>query len=269
MKKFIVIILLLLSTKVTLADWPLYKRTILIPSYSYFTSSKYFDSTGRKLSLGSGNRFVSNGLNIYLGHGLTRRIDFVMNLPFLSINSDYGGNKETKSGFGDIQAGFSFHFPLHHKTRFITAKASLIIPTYQNNTDLHLGYGSKGFQLGLNYSFVPLKHTFLVTEAYFTRYFDRSTGPNQFGLTVNAGKMFLDYNYLNVIVTTVVSRSSDKSFNTSINAIKDFEFGKVILSYGRRISRRATPYIQGFYTFFGRNAGVGLGGNIIVIFKLP
>ena len=270
MKKVIIIILLLASSKALLADWPLlHGRSIIIPSYSYFTSSKYFDSTGKKFSFGAGSRFVSNGFSVYIGHGLTRRVDLVVNVPFTSISTTFDSITKTKSGIGDVQVGFSFHFPFHNLTRFVTAKASIIIPAYQNLTDPHLGYGSKGFQVALNYSFNPLPQTFLVTEVYFTRYFDKSTGPNQLGFNVTAGTMFLDYNYLNLNFATVISRSSDKAFSTNLNAIKDFDYGKISLSYGRRVTRIATPYIQAFYTLFGHNAGLGLGGNFLVIFKLP
>ncbi len=259
-----------LSCTHLLADWPIGKhRTNLIPTYTYFRSAKYYDSTGKIISFNKGDRFVSNTFNIYLAHGISRRLDLIINIPFTSVSSSFSGLTLRKSGIADCFAGFAYHFPFKDLKSFITTKALFILAPYQNASEPYLGYGSKGYQLAVNYSFNPVPHTFLVTEAVYTRYIDNPTGPVQIGYNITGGTTFLNYNYITLNISGLTSQSPDKSFYTILIAIKDFNYGKISLAYGRKISRIATPYIQGFYTFYGKNTGVGLGLSAFIIFKLP
>ncbi|MDE3145685.1 MAG: hypothetical protein KGL19_16155 [Bacteroidota bacterium] len=261
--------LLLCSTQL-LADWPIGKhRTTLIPTYTYFRSTKYYDSTGKVISFYNGDRFVSNTFSVYLAHGLTRRLDFIANVPLTFVSSSFSGKTSTRSGIADCMAGIAYHFPFKDLKSFVTTKALFIFAPYQNTVEPYLGYGSKGFQLAANYSFNPAPNTFLVTEATYTRYLDDATGPEQFGYNITAGTTFSDYDYLTLAISGITSKSTDKSFYSNLTSIKDFNYGKISLAYGRKISRIATPYIQGFYTFYGKNAGIGVGFSAFVIFKLP
>ena len=253
-----------------LADWPVGKhRTTLIPTYTYFRSTKYYDSTGKIISFNSGDHFISNTFSFYLAHGVTRRLDFILNLPYTNVVSSSNGVTHTKSGFSDLQIGLAYHFPFKDYKHYITTKAILILPLYQNLAEPYLGFASKGFQIAANYSFNPLPQTYLVTEASYTRYFDQSTGPNQFGYAITCGTMFLDYNYVSANFSGIISSSSDKAFNSNLLINKDFSYGKLSLAYGRKFFRTVTPYIQGFYTIYGKNAGVGYGVSLFAIIKLP
>jgi len=269
-KSIVIACFLFLFCNQLLADWPVGKnRTTLIPTYTYFRSAKYFDSTGKVIGFGPGDHFASNTFSLYFAHGLSRRLDLIVNLPYTSVSSSSNGVTQSKAGFGDAQIGLALHFPLKDLKQFITTKAIFILPLYQNVKEPYLGFASKGFQLAANYSFNPLPHTYLITEASYTRYFDQVTGPNQFGYSITCGTMFLDYNYISANLSGIISSSAEKGFNTNLLVNKDFSYGKISLAYGRKIFRNITPYIQGFYTIYGRNAGVGYGASLFAIIKLP
>jgi len=270
MRATLIFCLLFLCCTHLLADWPVGKhRTSLIATYTYFRSAKFYDSTGKVISFNKGDHFTSNTFNIYMAHGLSRRLDFLINLPYTFVSSSSNNVTLNRSGIADCSLGFAYHFPAKDLKSFVTTKAMFIFPGYQNITEPYLGFASKGFQLAANYSFNPVKNTFCVIEGTFTRYFDQSTGPNQFGYNLTSGTMFGQYNYITGSFSGIVSSSSDKGFNTNLLINKDFSYGKISLAYGRKISRIATPYVQGFYTLFGRKSGVGLGASLFVIFKLP
>ena len=270
MKRIAIVFFLIIFYNQLMADWPIGKhRTTLIPTYTYFRSAKFYDSSGKVISFGSGDQFVSNTFSLFMAHGISRRLDFIVNLPYSSVRSSFNGVSQSKSGFGDAQIGFALHFPSKDLKQFFTTKAIFILPLYQNLKEPYLGFASKGIQLAVNYSFNPLPQTYLITEAYYTRYFDEVTGPNQFGYSITGGTMFLDYNYISANLAGVISSSSDKGFNTNLLVNKDFSYGKISLAYGRKIFRNITPYVQGFYTIYGKNAGVGYGVSLFAIIKLP
>ena len=270
MRTILIIFIVIFCCKSSFADWPAgKKRTTLIATYTYFRSSKIYDSTGKLYSLGKGNFFVSNSINLYMVHGLARRLDLIANVPFSYITSSLNSVKTNKSGIGDCMIGLAYHIPFNFLKNYFTAKALYIFPAYQNTSQPYLGFGSHAYEFSLNYSFNPIKHTFCVIEGNYTHYFDDVTGPEQFGYALTAGTMFLDYNFLTAGLTGTKSESIDKTFNSNLLINKDFQYSKLSLAYGRKISRIATPYIQGFYTIHGKDAGKGYGVSLFVIFKLP
>lgn len=270
MRATLILFFLFLYCTHLLADWPIGKhRTTVIPTYTYFNSSKYYDSSGKAISFGKGDHFISHTFNIYMAHGLARRLDFILNIPYTFVSSSFNNVTLSKSGIGDCYLGLAYHFPAKDLKSFVTTKALFILPGYQNLSEPYLGFASKGFQLAANYSFNPVKNTFCIIEGTYTRYFDEATGPNQYGYNLTGGTMFGQYNYVTANFSGIISSSSDKGFNTNLLTNKDFSYGKISLAYGRKITRIATPYIQGFYTLYGHNSGVGLGGSLFVIFKLP
>lgn len=270
MRTIIILGITFLFSTHLLADWPVGKRrTTLIPTVSYFYSAKYYDSTRKIISFSNGDHFAATSINFSLAHGLTRRLDFILNIPYTFISSSSNKVVQSKSGIADCFVGLAYHFPAKDLKSFLTTKAVFIFPGYQNSSEPYLGYASKGFQFSANYSFNPIKHTFCVIEGIYTRYIDQVTGPDQYSFNLTTGTMFGKYNYVTGSFSGIVSSSSEKGFNTNLLINKDFSYGKVSLAYGRKISRVASPYIQGFYTLYGHNSGVGLGISAFVIFKLP
>ena len=214
MRTILIIFIVIFCCKSSFADWPAgKKRTTLITTYTYFRSSKIYDSTGKLYSLGKGNFFVSNSINLYMVHGLARRLDLIANVPFSYITSSLNSVKTNKSGIGDCMIGLAYHIPFNFLKNYFTAKALYIFPAYQNTSQPYLGFGSHAYEFSLNYSFNPINSNLLIN--------------------------------------------------------KDFQYSKLSLAYGRKISRIATPYIQGFYTIHGKDAGKGYGVSLFVIFKLP
>lgn len=261
---------LFLFTSQLFADWPVGKRrTTIIPTYTFFHSSKFYDSTGKIISFNKGDHFNSQTINTYIVHGISRRLDLIVNIPYTFISTSFNKVTQSKSGISDIYLGFAYHFPASDLKKYVTTKAMFIIDGYQNNSVPYLGYSALGFQLAANYSVSIADQTFFVAEGSYTHYF-MQTGPNQYGYNLTVGNKFGKFNYVTANLIGTFSQSTNKTFiNTNLAHNEDFSYGKLSVAYGRRISRVATPYLQAFYTFYGRKAGVGLGISAFVIFKLP
>lgn len=270
MNKTGLILLLLTVSLSSRADWPVGKgRTNLIASYNYFYSSKFFDANGKLTAFNQGDKFQSHFYGITVLHGITRRLDVAVNVPFISQNLINNGISQKNSGTGDVTVGFSYHFPSAEYQKHLTIKAAAIIPTYENIKTPDIGYASKGIQLGMNYSFTPFKTTFAVIEGTYTRYLDQAEGPNQYRGALTFGKSINKYSMVTFTFAHQISKSINTSFNPNPLANKSFNSGLFTVAYGRKLTRIITPYIQGAYTLYGNNIGLGLSASAFIIIKLP
>ncbi len=260
-------LLLCLSSK---ADWPVGKgRTNVIASYNYFYSSKFFDANGKLTSFNLGDKFQSHFFGLTFLHGVTRRLDFVANLPYVSQNLINNGASLKNAATGDVTIGFAYHFPSAEFQKHLTIKVSAIIPTYKNIKTPDIGYASKGVMLGMNYSFTPIKNAFAVIEGTYTRYIDLAEGPNQYKAGLTFGKSINKYSMVTFNFSHQISKSINTVFNPNPQANKSFTSGLFTIAYGRKITRTITPYIQGAYTLYGTNIGLGLSVSAFIIVKIP
>lgn len=267
---FIILLLLSCFSNTARADWPVGKKRLnLTPSFTYYSTSRIYDADGKiKLSDNNG-KFLSKTFALYGVAGLSRRVDLIFNVPISFVTASDIYQKERKTGVGDVTVGFAYHTPSKDLKSFFTTKALLILPVYSNVTTPYLGYGSKGIQLAANYSFNPKKKTYIVMEGTYARYFNEKDGPNQYGLNLNYGIELPKSQIVSFSFNHLTSSSADKTFSSNLNINKDFMFGKISGAYGKKISRTITPFVQLFYTIYGRNSGQGLGGTMFVSIKLP
>ncbi len=241
MMKIRLLILAICCSLVARADWPVGKgRFVVLPGFNYFSTAGFFNKNGTRVPQGKDNSFSSYYFGVGITHGLARNLDIFTNIP-----------SESK------------------RTHFTTRIAALI-PTYTNTTTPFLGFGANGMQVVANYSFNPGNQQFTIFEVTHNRFFaEDGTGPNQFSGAVTWGVNFNDYYMATANFTHMQSASADKTFSTNLPENKDFSYGKVTVGIGRKISRTVTPYLQGFYTVYGKNSGVGWGLGLSLITKMP
>ncbi|KAF0242400.1 MAG: hypothetical protein FD183_382 [Chitinophagaceae bacterium] len=268
--KISILFILLLLNFSSRADWPVGKgRTNIIASYNYFYSSKFFDANGKLTSFNQGDKFQSHFYGLTFLRGLTRRLDFVANVPYVSQDLISNGVSLKNAATGDVTVGFAYHFPSAEYQKHLTIKVSAIIPTYQNIKTPDIGYASKGITVGMNYSFTPIKNAFAVVEGTYTRFIDLAEGPNQYRAGVTFGKSINKYSMVTFNFAHQISQSINTAFNPNPQANKSFTSGLFTLAYGRKLTRTITPYIQGAYTLYGTNIGLGLSASAFIIWKLP
>lgn len=254
------------------ADWPFGKgRKLLFPSVSYASSQRNFDSKGNSVPLGAaGNSFTSTTMGLFFGYGIGRRVDFSASIPFVSQNLKTPNGNLTNAGFGDALFNFSFHFPSEDLKSYFTIKTGMFIPMYAGQNTPSLGYGNNGLSLGANYSFSPSNDMFIVGDFAHVRYFSEDgSGPNQntYGFTI--GKSFHQFHMFTVNLTHVRSVSVNKTFSVDLPQNKDFSGGKISVGYGRRANRMMMPFLQVFFSPYGRNTGASYGVSLSIISKLP
>lgn len=252
------------------ADYPIgKKRTAITGTFNYFYSSKYFNDQGKLISNNPGDYFQASSYSLNISHGLSRRVDMSVTIPFASQTLVNGNNSETKSGVTDINLGLSVHFPSVDYKRYFTIRGSVGIPGYQNNQTPYLGYASKSVMLGANYSFTPYKNGFAIVEFIYSRFLDAQDGPNQYRAVITMGKMYNKHTSVTASLSHQVSQSVNTAFNPNLQLNKNFNAATFNLSVGRKLNRMITPTIQAYYTLLGKNAGLGMGANIFVTVRLP
>lgn len=252
------------------ADYPIgKKRTAITGTFNYFYSSKYFNDQGKLISNNPGDYFQASSYSLNISHGLGRRVDMSVTIPFASQTLVNGNNSETKSGVTDINLGLSVHFPSIDYKRYFTIRGSVGIPGYQNNQTPYLGYASKSVMLGANYSFTPYKNGFAIVEFIYSRFLDAQDGPNQYRAVITMGKMYNKHTSVTASLSHQVSQSVNTAFNPNLQLNKNFNAATLNLSIGRKINRMITPTLQAYYTLLGKNAGLGMGANIFVTVRLP
>ena len=270
MKLFLSFLLSACIVQCCYADWPVKKkRWILIPTYSYYHSNRYFDKQGKINPMDNGDHYVSHYLGLYASYGLTNRLDLLMNVPIVNQRLTSSGVRSTKAGIGDISLGLAYHFPSENQKRYLTVKGGFILPAYHNNSSPYLGYAEKGIQLGVAYSITPNEKTYLTAEANYTRYLDQVNGPTQYYFAGTCGYSINPFEKIVVTYSHQLSKSSDNSFNPNLAVNKDFLIGKIAMSYGKRISRTVTPYAQFSFTPYGSNTGSSFSISFYAIIKIP
>lgn len=261
---------LLCSVNSAFADYPIgKKRTAITGTFNYFYSSKYFNDQGKLISNAPGDYFQASSYSLNISHGLGRRVDMSVTIPFATQTLVNGNNSETKSGVTDINLGLSVHFPSIDYKRYFTIRGSVGIPGYQNNQTPYLGYASKSVMLGANYSFTPYKNGFAIVEFIYSRFLDAQDGPNQYRAVITMGKMYNKHTSVTASLSHQVSQSVNTAFNPNLQLNKNFNAATFNLSVGRKLNRMITPTIQAYYTLLGKNAGLGMGANIFVTVRLP
>jgi hypothetical protein len=170
---------------------------------------------------------------------------------------------------GDVSVGIAKHFSSSDQHRHFTAKAVFMMPMYQKDSVVSLGYSSRAYSLEVNYSFAAGKAAFAIAQAAYTHFFDNPEGPKQYTYTATYGRKFNMFSLATISFMHQESVSSNTSFNPNLFANTSFTNGRLTLSYGRRITRTIMPMFQVSSVIYGKNAGGGFGLGVSFITRLP
>ena len=118
---FLLLIALVTPFK-TFAGWPIGKyRDLVIPSFSYYSQTDHFDNNGNVIKGAPGTGFTSFSTSLYVGYGISRRLDFIATVPFLyTMNRLAPGNTLTNQGAGDLVAALSYNLVNFNYVRFLS-----------------------------------------------------------------------------------------------------------------------------------------------------
>jgi hypothetical protein len=271
---YLLLLIVLLVPYKTYAGWPIGKyRNIVVPSFSYYHQTDKFDGQDNVVKGAPGTGFSSFSSNLYIGYGITRRLDLIANVPFLYQSNSLGaGNTLTSQGTGDVLVGLSYNLINFNYVRFLSVQVSGIAPTYTNtNASSSLGLGSYGTEVKLMYCgnlpAVVLDKGYFNAELGYRKYYS-SQGPDQVSFSGTIGYPITKHNQVSLELMLFRSFSSDKAFNPNFFAERDFAFFKPALNFGHTFTRRFSVFAGGFYVPFGVNTGVGYGGSLLAVLKL-
>src|ERR1700761_218544 len=265
---YLILLLVVLSIPFkTFAGFPIGKyRDVVVPTFSYYQQTDRFDEHGNIIKGAKGTGFTSYSGNIYIGYGISRRLDLIVTVPYLyQVNKIAPGNTIMSQGTGDIVAGLSYNLINFNYTHFLSVQVSGVIPTYTNvSGNSALGLGDYGTEVKLMFCGNLPKSIFdkgyFNTEVAYRRYFNYQ-GPDQISFTGTMGYPISRHNQLSLDLVLFRSFSSNKTFNANLFAERDYAFFKPQLNYGHTFSRRFSMFIGGFYVPVGLNTGVGYGGS--------
>jgi hypothetical protein len=256
------------------AGFPIGKyRDLVVPSFNYYTQTNHYDVYGNYVKGAPGARYSSFSTNLYIGYGITRRLDLIVSVPFLyQVNTLGVGKSITSQGAGDMVAGLSYNLINFNYVRFLSVQVSGVVPLYTAvNGASALGLGNYGSEVKLMYcgalpAFIADKGYFN-TEVAYRRYFNFQ-GPDQVSFLGTVGYPISWHNQVSLDVSVMRSFSPNKSFNINYNAERDYAFVKPQLNFGHQFSRRFSMFIGGYYVPYGINTGLGYGGSVVAIIKL-
>jgi len=258
----------------TFAGWPIGKyRDLVIPSFSYYKQTDHFDNNDIVVKGAPGTGFTSYSTNLYLGYGISRRLDFIANIPFLyQVNRLGPGNTAVNQGPGDMIAGLSYNLVNFNYKRFLSVQVSGIVPLYNNtNTNAPLGLGDFGSEVKL--MFCGNLPESIFDKGYFNtelavRSYYGSQAPQQVSFLATIGFPVTKHNQVSLDMLFFRSFSSDRTFNPDLFAEREFAFFKPSLNFGHTFTRRFSMFVGGYYVPFGTNTGVGYGGQVLAVLKL-
>jgi len=258
----------------TFAGFPIGKyRNVIVPTFSYYHQKDRFDDKDNVIKGAPGTGFTSYSANLYVGYGISRRLDFIAIIPYLyQQNAIAPGNTLIDAGLGDMTIGLSYNLVNFNYVRFLSIGVSGIVPLYKSSNGISpLGLGNYGTEVKLMYcgnlpKDVASKGYFNAEFAY-RKYYD-AQGPDQISFTGTVGYPITKHNQLSLDILLFRSFSSNKAFNSNIFAAHDYSFFKPQLNFGHTFTRRFSMFVGGFYVPFGVNTGVGYGSSVLAVIKL-
>jgi len=256
------------------AGFPIGKyRDLVVPSFNYYTQTNHYDVYGNYVKGAPGARYTSMSANLYLGYGISRRLDLIVSVPYLyQVNTISAGKSIISQGAGDMVAGLSYNLANYSFKRFLSVQVSGVVPLYTAvNGTSPLGLGYYGTEVKLMFcgalpDFIADKGYFN-TEAAYRRYFNFQ-GPDQVSFLATVGYPISWHNQVSFDISVMRSFSPNKSFNINYNAERDYAFVKPQLNLGHTFTRRFSMFVGGYYVPYGINTGLGYGGSIVAIIKL-
>lgn len=273
MKKVVLILLVALSFATTSkAGFPIGQgRWLLVPTYTQYNASGYWDDN-RQANLYSNNgTFRSNYFGLYGGYGIGRDVDLVFNLPY--VNQIFAENNtvvEQLQTTADAMIGLKYFLNHYDYFKHLSITGALLIPMYQaQNTQLLPGFGSPGIEVKLGLAgtnTTRLKDTYYDIEGGIRHYFNPGE-PTQLFANATLGTPIGEDWKLSGTLSGVTSSASIP--NQPINALvnRNFDYLRGTITLGRRIDRNISLNAAIFTDFLGRNIGQGRGFSIFAVIK--
>ncbi len=273
MKKYTLTLLILLITgKQLFAGFPVGKgRSVLSLAYNFYYSNSNFDTKWSKYNDKPGDYFASNYISLYMAHGISRKLDIFAALPYVYEISKNDSVYLSRNDFVDCMIGFSYTLMNKTYNKYTSFKLAGMWPLYHGTKPLAIGYSATGIDFTINHIYSSkLMHNkgYYMFEGSYRRYFTEE-GPDQFLFDITRSYTIRRFNYLLFSVNGTISSSTNKSTITNPVISKDFAYLETKVTYGRRVRRNLTLYLEGFYTPIGRNTGLGYGAVFLSVMKFP
>ncbi len=245
-------------------------RFVVSPSFSYYTSHQYWDSTGRRVNRANNGSFTTSSFSVSAEYGIVRKLAAFASVPYLSYRlTDSVSAPFSRSGFGDAEFGLRYYLANISYKYYFTLQGTAIVPLY---TTQGLGYAQPGGELRLGFSGAgKLGKSFysLSIENGVRKYFGND-GPIQdrysasFGITLD--KRFRDQ--LSLGVSGIISKSVLTAFTRNIYTARDYTFTQVSLSYGHTFNSSISLFLTASQFVIGRNTGIASNGSLAFIYKI-
>ena len=269
MKKSFLIVFALFFYTYSYAGFPIGKgRTVFCFTYSYFFSDHYFDNNSNLKK--SQSNFSSHFAALYVAHGVSRKLDVFVSVPYV-YEYALGDSNLYRNDFGDMQLGASLSFPNPLHNKYTSVKLAAITPLSHGQKPIPVSYDASGLEFSLGYfrARQSLFHRgYFSIEGIFRHYF-AIDGPDQFLLNLQRFVSISKYSYLDYGLNSIYSYSIDKSNNSNNNSNKDFYNIQFKMSLCRKLRRNLSAYLEGYTTIIGRNTGLGYGGSIFAVLRIP
>jgi protein XagA len=272
-KKLLVAIALFIAVQ-SFGGFPIGRgKYLLVPSYNLYQAKGYWDKDRNYTAFSNNGKFSSHYFSIYGGFGISDKVDFVANLPYVIQRRQESNFVEQNSSFGDATVGLSYLLNSFDYYKFLTVTGSLIIPLYSNNSGKlpYTGFQQVGAEVKLGFSGTNrerLRNTYYDVTAGLRQFFS-SEGPTQLFLDALFGVPLDDLNKLTFSINAVNSTSSSNVFNpNNLFLNRQFSYFRLSTGYGRKIDQNYQIFFTIFSDITGKNTGKGGGGSISLVAKL-
>ena len=272
--KLVITATLLLFIQQVYAGFPIgRKRAMIAPTYNYYNASQYWDKTRQLNPFPGSGKFSSHYFGIYGGFGLSDKVDFVGNLPFVYQVASQPGVINSNGSLGDATMGLQYLLHDFDFYKYLTFTGSLILPLYpgdQTNTKPMPGYQEVGLEGKLGFSGstrTRLYNHYWDANVGVRRYLS-SSGPTQFFFDALYGIPVSDKVKITVSLSGVNSSSPDQGFAINPFINRHFSYLRITPGIGFKTSENAQIFLNVFSDISGKNVGKGSGGSITYVVKL-
>jgi hypothetical protein len=247
---------------------------VVIPKFSFYTQTSHFDAEGNIIRGGSGEKFNTYILNIHYGYGITDKLDFVVDLPYLFEVSSLGNGKAVaNNGCGDLLIGFNYNMVKFNNSRFLSIQFLGVLPLYRNNNvETPLGLQEYGNEVTVSYFGALSEKTYFNTDIAYRKYYN-NLGPDQLTLDGGIGYSINNKEHIDFSISFFrsVSYSGKNSLGrTFVNGVyveRDYGYLKPVFSYSRQVSSNFSLAAGCSYVPYGHNTGAAYGATMSAAFK--
>ncbi len=257
------------------SGWPLPKKKVqIIPSYYHYTATAYRTDNGNKIDFGNNGRYTGQTFKLGIEYAISDQWALAGNIPFAANHYASDVLSNNNSGLSDLEVGVKYNFFADPaKRNFLSGQITAILPAYSNNITKqpYLGFARTGMEFRLMYSGSTRKsyNFFHNTELAYRRFSSSQLKVNQLQVLSTLGYYLSEKDILTGDVSGTFSNGNINGFSAT-NPLQntDFNFLKMTMQYGRKISKDCWLYGGLFSDVHNRNAGIGKGFTVFAIIQL-